>query len=53
MVVQRNSSGAALKVNYRGSPYSTNFGFQDDRAIGGIVLIGDWFSTKTREIDKF
>ena len=37
---------------YRGSPDSTNFGFQDNRAIGEIVLIGDWFSTKTCEIDK-
>ena len=30
-----------------------NFGSQDNRVIRGIVLIGDWFSTKTREIDKF
>ena len=29
-----------------------NFGSQDNRVIRGIVLIGDWFSTKTREIDK-
>ena len=26
---------------YRGSPDSTNFGSQDNRVIGGIVLIGD------------
>ena len=38
---------------YRGSPDSTNFGSQENRVIRGIVLIGDWFSTKTREIDKF
>ena len=37
----------------RGSPDSTNFGSQDNRVIRGIVLIGDWFSTKNREIDKF
>ena len=42
-----------LFSKYRGSPDSTNFGSQDNRVIRGIVLIGDWFSTKTREIDKF
>ena len=41
-----------VKLYYRGSPDSTNFGFQDSRVIRGIMLIGDWFSTKTREIDK-
>ena len=29
-----------------------NFGSQDNLVIRGIVLIGDWFSTKTRKIDK-
>ena len=38
---------------YRGSPDSTNFGSQDNRVTRGIVLIGDRFSTKKREIDKF
>ena len=38
---------------YRGSPDSTNFGFRENCVIGGIVLIGDWFSTKTHEIGKF
>ena len=37
----------------RGSPDSTNFGSQDNHVIRGILLIGDWFSTKTHENDKF
>ena len=40
-------------VKYRGSPDSTSFGFRENRVIGGIVLIGDWFSTKAHEIGKF
>ena len=33
--------------------HSTNFGSQGFRVIRGIMLIGDWFRTKTREIDRF
>ena len=35
-----------IKFRYRGSPDSTNFGLQENRVNKGIVLIGDWFSTK-------
>ena len=47
------SETLATLSTYRGSPDSTIFGFQDNRVIRGIVLIGDWFSTETREIDAF
>ena len=40
-------------LKYRGSPDSTNFGSQDNRVIREIMLIGDWISTKTSEIDTF
>ena len=33
--------------------HSTNFGSQGFRVIRGIMLIGDWFSTKTCESDTF
>ena len=35
----------------RGSRNSTNFGSQENRVLRGIMLIGDWFSTKSREIE--
>ena len=37
----------------RGSSNSTNFGYQENRVIRGIVLIGDWLNTKTHEISQF
>ena len=48
-----HTAGCFKIYNYRGSPDSTNFGSKDNRVIKRIVLIGDWFFTKTHEIDKF